>query len=110
MKKRKIKSTQGTILITRERIRQFAKEGWTRAHDREHGVEALAQAGAAYACEGLVVHRTGIEIIVSAFLWPWERRWWKPKNRLRNLVRAGALIAAAIDTHLAEERERNAAL
>lgn len=111
MTARKIKGTRGTALIAKERIRQIEKEGWSRAHDRfEHSVEELAHAGAAYACEDLVVHHTGVEIIVSAILWPWERRWWNPKHRLRNLVRAGALIAAAIDTHLSEERERNAAL
>lgn len=29
--------------------------------------------------------------------WPWEDRFWKPKDNLRNLQRAGALIAAEID-------------
>jgi hypothetical protein len=29
--------------------------------------------------------------------WPWSFEWWKPKDRIRNLVRAGALIAAEID-------------
>lgn len=29
--------------------------------------------------------------------WPWAVRWWKPKDPIRDLVRAGALIAAEID-------------
>jgi hypothetical protein len=29
--------------------------------------------------------------------WPWSLSWWKPKGRIRNLERAGALIAAEID-------------
>jgi hypothetical protein len=29
--------------------------------------------------------------------WPWDASWWKPKDVIRNLVRAGALIAAEID-------------
>jgi hypothetical protein len=35
----------------------------------------------------------------SAFLeiWPWDRKWWKPKDRRRDLVRAGALILAEIE-------------
>jgi hypothetical protein len=30
--------------------------------------------------------------------WPWDERWWKPSNDpIRDLVKAGALIAAEID-------------
>jgi hypothetical protein len=29
--------------------------------------------------------------------WPWEDKWWKPKDRRRDLVRAGALIVAEIE-------------
>jgi hypothetical protein len=31
--------------------------------------------------------------------WPWDREWWKPtpNNRIRELAKAGALIAAEID-------------
>jgi len=30
-------------------------------------------------------------------LWPWGKEWWKPSDRRRDLVKAGALIAAEID-------------
>lgn len=30
-------------------------------------------------------------------LWPWDQSWFKPKDRRRDLVRAGALIVAEID-------------
>lgn len=30
-------------------------------------------------------------------LWAWHSRWWKPKDRRCNLVRAGALIVAEIE-------------
>ena len=40
----------------------------------------------------------------AANLWPWAQDFWKPKDQLRNLVRAGALIAAAID-RLQDEQE-----
>jgi hypothetical protein len=31
--------------------------------------------------------------------WPWDRAWWKPSpnNRIRDMEKAGALIAAEID-------------
>lgn len=35
--------------------------------------------------------------------WPWESKWWKPSNDpIKNLVKAGALIAAEIDRLNAE--------
>jgi len=34
------------------------------------------------------------------WLWPWGVEYWKPKDPLTNLVRAGALVAAAIDRYL----------
>jgi len=32
-------------------------------------------------------------------MWPWHQGWWKPSpnDRIRELVKAGALIAAEID-------------
>lgn len=29
--------------------------------------------------------------------WPWDAKWWKPKNTRRDLVRAGALIVAELE-------------
>lgn len=29
--------------------------------------------------------------------WPWEPRWWKPKDVLTDLIRAGALCLAEAD-------------
>lgn len=31
--------------------------------------------------------------------WPWDRKWWKPSqdDQVKNLIKAGALIAAEID-------------
>jgi hypothetical protein len=34
---------------------------------------------------------------VLEWLWPWSVQWWKPKDRRRDLVRAGALIVAEIE-------------
>ena len=35
----------------------------------------------------------------SVYLWPWKEAWWKPtpEDRIRELVKAGALIVAEID-------------
>ena len=32
-------------------------------------------------------------------MWPWEANWWKPtpEDRIKELAKAGALIAAEID-------------
>lgn len=32
-------------------------------------------------------------------IWPWDKSWWKPTpdDRIRELIKAGALIAAEID-------------
>jgi hypothetical protein len=30
-------------------------------------------------------------------IWPWDRKWWKPTDRRRDLVKAAALILAEIE-------------
>jgi hypothetical protein len=78
--------------IAAERQRQINVEGWTAEHDDEHANGCMASAAACYA--------------LAAYLgndwkptrhWPWDEKCWKPKDRRRNLVIAGALIAAEID-------------
>jgi uncharacterized coiled-coil protein SlyX len=78
--------------IMAERARQQSVEGWTPEHDDEHVRGEIASAAAAYAVAGL----EGGEAI-SIGIWPWSREWWKPKDRRRDLVRAGALIVAEIE-------------
>jgi hypothetical protein len=88
--------TAGTDLITKERQRQIEVEGWTAAHDAQHGEMVLANAAACY------IFASSSDLIER--FWPkaWGWRWWKPKDRLSNLVRAGALIAAEIDRTIAQ--------
>lgn len=92
--------------IAAERRRQVVEEGWTAAHDDEHPGGELAQAAAAYAYAAALPDSlrrivTGIyslsNIQTLRDMWPWESRWWKPKDRRRDLVRAGALIVAEIE-------------
>lgn len=85
----------GKSHILTERRRQIEEEGWTPEHDEQHEVEHLAAAAAAY----VLAQGPGAEVPKG---WPWGREWWKPKDRLRNLVRAGALYLAASD--LADRR------
>ncbi len=79
--------------IITERHRQQAVEGWTPGHDDQHASGQLAIAAACYALAAVLVNFQAM----VALLWPWADAWWKPKGPRRNLVRAGALIAAEIE-------------
>ncbi|MGY0790895.1 hypothetical protein ACW7BJ_16135 [Azospirillum argentinense] len=60
----------------------------------------IAAAGAAYAAHASTWPTTAAEEYASRprpQIWPWGARWWKPKDPRRDLVRAGALIAAEIE-------------
>ena len=89
----------GAELIAQERERQIQEEGYDAAHGAGQG-HALARAGVAYAIAG-TGHMVDVDDDVVAWSWwPWSTESWKPSRDLvRNLVRAGALIAAAIDAH-----------
>lgn len=87
----------GAKLIERERQRQVDVEGWTEEHDDQHINGELRDAAICYAmvCDDRAGENAGD-------LWPWDVRiavgMWKPSDDpIRNLVKAGALIAAEID-------------
>lgn len=80
----------GMELILAERRRQIEMEGWDAEHDKQHSIHELADAAACY-------WRAMDSSAPWDHKWPWAARWWKPKNRLRNLVRSGALYLAAHD-------------
>lgn len=90
-------------LIAAERQRQISEEGWTAEHDDVHIRGEIADAAACYAATTRVFKseqfagRAYAPYTAYSDLWPWEGIWWKPKDRIRDLVRAGALIAAEID-------------
>jgi hypothetical protein len=86
----------GVSLITEERQRQVNVEGWSEKHDDYQVEEELAFAAATYATP------SGSRVYLHSGkpnTWLWEKEWWKPspENRIRELVKAGALIAAEID-------------
>jgi hypothetical protein len=88
-------------LIAAERERQKSVEGWTEAHDDEHADESLATVAAQYAMPEHQRHFGLHHGAVWPSPWPnsWALSWWKPTpdNRIRELVKAGALIVAEIE-------------
>ena len=82
--------SEGLARIVAERRRQISEEGWDDYHDALHDNDELARAAATYAMPDRL--RRMVE-------WPFDLEWWKPTpdNRIRELEKAGALIAAEID-------------
>ncbi len=80
--------------IAAERRRQMEVEGWTPEHDDAYQEGHLADAAACYA---LCAHDTGASKRSIPAWWPWRNEWWKPTTARRDLVKAGALIAAEIE-------------
>jgi hypothetical protein len=110
----------GIQLITTERLRQIEVEGWTDEHDDEHERGELASAAVCYASPFqpfVLDHRTHPDEykFIDAYPPSWDKQWDKrlysnagygdivenqdlpTDERIRNLVKAGALIAAEID-------------
>ncbi|MCM0758081.1 hypothetical protein M7775_05755 [Sporomusa sphaeroides DSM 2875] len=88
----------GIELIAAERQRQIEKEGWTAEHDRQHAFGELILAAMCYATP--LEYREEIKTPVGMVPvnWPWSNEHWKPTpDRIRELQKAGALIAAEID-------------
>lgn len=93
----------GVDLIAEERQRQVEQEGWTAEHDDGHSRGEMARAAACYAMPKSVREMPILHTSILEFVWHWEWSWWKPaetkakRARIRELVKAGALIAAEID-------------
>jgi len=81
---RRAGTSTGACKIKAERSRQLIQEKWSNTHDDQHTHGELVAAASCY-LEG------------SSDQWPWEESFWKPQDRIRNLTKAGALIAAEID-------------
>jgi len=80
----------GAGLIAAERDRQRTDEGYDAKHDARHQGGELRDAAICYIRAKNAKSR-------QTRLWPWDGTYWNPKDKLRNLVRAGALLAAEID-------------
>lgn len=112
----------GVERIAAERQRQIDQEGYSPEHDLEHDNGALAFAAACYAAPQTIYALDAYESNGSSAPWgrvewhePWPKDWRRtrpedvgPPNqplhgRIRELEKAGALIAAEIDRLLAQE-------
>ena len=91
--------------IVLERMRQINVEGWSSEHDDQHAFGELAKAAGCYAW--IAGQSDELRLIFDAPppTWPWDREWWKPTDRRRDLVKAGALILAEIERLDRIERE-----
>lgn len=84
----------GIQIIEEERVAHQTREGFDSARDDQYTKGELAEAASCY---------TQVETRYSsrAAHWPisWNFSWWKPTpgNRVKELAKAGALIAAEID-------------
>lgn len=102
----------GLDQIAVERARQKHMEGWDYIHDEQHTKGEIALAAACYAAHAACVEaldrleelsedeRIRVRMAQNFVhqMWPWAEHWFKPTHgATRNLVKAGALIAAEID-------------
>lgn len=82
----------GAQLIAAERARQISVEGYTAEGDDRQTAGELAMAAACYALPPTLREEP------LPMLWPWSGMVWRPSPaRIRELAKAGALIAAEID-------------
>lgn len=91
-----MRNQSGLRLIGAERNRQQRTLGWTKDHDHIHNRGQLAEMGAWLAAPGSPTGRN--EKVVRHLGWDIT-----PHDRINELVKAGALIAAEIDRLLALE-------
>lgn len=108
----------GVDLIIAERARQITDENWTAEHDDEHVSGELALVAALYATPVLLYCVETQYVNRITFIDPWPEGWDEgydkrphpghgnviganedlpSKKRIRQLVKAGAFIAAEID-------------
>lgn len=81
----------GAEEISNERSRQIVREGYDASHDREHATREFVLASVAYLLSSI-----GEEEEARKY-WPWDEQSFKPKDLKSDIIRGGALAAAAID-------------
>lgn len=95
-------TTVGARMIVNERERQLKL--WDEGHDAKHVHGELAEAAIVYVRCALTAVNPHSSLAAAPMPeppsdWPWEQEWFKPSwsDPVRNLVKAGALIAAELD-------------
>ena len=96
---RGVTATTGSYMIAMERERQVTVEGYDAEHDQCHSPMTLARAAVSY----ILCNDENKRRVAKNTYWPWEDKYYKPRDMKRNLIRAGALVAAAIDLLQAED-------
>lgn len=102
----------GIEMIAAERQRQVEVEGWTAEHDAQHDRNELVDAAICYLYAAEATQHSPNNVTFKGGYrvgegvpndWPWAPQWWKPSDDpVRNLVKAGALLAAELDRMTAE--------
>lgn len=91
----------GVELIAEERKRQIESEGWTSEYDKHHSNGELADAAALYAMteeiRAYVDLKWGNDMWLHFWPFDFKRLKFTPEDRVKQLSKAGALIAAEID-------------
>jgi len=96
-------SEKGIERIATERKRQINEEGYCLTKDDYYKKEELVMAAVCYAMPNelkrkMVNLSPSTSSSLLSIVWPWDIAYWKPtKDRIRELEKAGALIAAEID-------------
>lgn len=101
----------GAELIAKERQRQIDEEHYSLEHDALYNSDGrLGSAAACYAFPESIR-----QYIVEVYnrqsfpiFWPWPKNMWKPTphDRIKELTKSGALIAAEIDRLLALQEQK----
>jgi len=93
----------GVELIAIERKRQIEELGFDYTNDSLYKDDQLAQAAATYAMPKRIrdmyaSYLTASDTWIPRW-WPWSFKYWKPtpEDRIKELTKAGALLAAQID-------------
>ena len=86
----KYKIMNGAYLISKERKRQIEEEGFDAKHDSMNVNNQLIQAAMCYL-------NPKDDFVKENWPKSCEKEWFKPTIRIRDLVKAGALISAEID-------------
>lgn len=93
----------GIELIADERQRQIDVYGYSDEHiaksKEDYGDGELAYSAAAYLTTDIFFPEVELPTTLSKMLFQWDLMYYKPspENRIRELVKAGAMIVAEID-------------
>lgn len=95
--------SKGVELIAIERKRQIEELGYDYTNDALYNNNQLSDAAICYAMTpDIREHENDEGASLDIVIWPWDRQYWKPtpEDRIKELTKAGALIAAQIDYEL----------